>query len=142
MLSIPLVIGVIIGIALAISNIELPDVINSFLDFSYASAAPMALFALGVTLAKSELMKNPNFIISISLIKVLLHPIFILVIALVFFQISLSDLKPALMVAAAPCGAMVLVFAAAYEFDPKPLSPLLVFSFLLSLLVVSLSLLI
>ena len=55
MLSIPLVIGVIIGITLAISNIELPDVINSFLDFSYASAAPMALFALGVTLAKSEL---------------------------------------------------------------------------------------
>ena len=142
MLSIPLVIGVIIGIALAISNIELPAVINSFLDFSYASAAPMALFALGVTLAKSELMKNPNFIISISLIKVLLHPIFILVIALVFFQISLSDLKPALMVAAAPCGAMVLVFAAAYDDDPKPLAPLVVISFLLSLPGVALALLI
>lgn len=142
MLSIPLVIGVIIGMALAITNTEVPNMINSFLDFSYASAAPMALFALGITLAESDLTKNANFIITISLIKVLVHPIFLLIVAFGFVQISASDLKPALMVATAPCGAMVLVFAAAYDVNPKPLAPLVVVSFLLSLPGVALALLI
>jgi len=133
LLRIPLVLGVLTGLTIAITGINLPIAILTFLKFSYSCAAPLALFALGIILAKSKLTDNLNFALNISIIKVLIHPVLLAVIGFGVLELSLDDLKPGLMVAAAPCGAMVLVFASAYNVDPKPLAPLVVISFLLSL---------
>ena len=128
-----IVLGVLTGLTIAITGINLPIAILTFLKFSYSCAAPLALFALGIILAKSKLTDNLNFALNISMIKVLIHPVRLAVIGFGVLELSLDDLKPGLMVAAAPCGAMVLVFASAYNVDPKPLAPLVVISFLLSL---------
>ena len=133
LLRIPLVLGVLTGLTIAITGINLPIAILTFLKFSYSCAAPLALFALGIILAKSKLTDNLNFALNISIIKVLIHQVLLAVIGFGVLELSLDDLKPGLMVAAAPCGAMVLVFASAYNVDPKPLAPLVVISFLLSL---------
>ena len=64
----------------------------------------------------------------------------LLIIAGLFGQ-TIEIFKPGIMVALGPYGTMVLVFAAAYNVDPRPLAPLVVLSFLISVPLVSLSLL-
>ena len=65
LLRIPLVLGVLTGLTIAITGINLPIAILTFLKFSYSCAAPLALFALGIILAKSKLTDNLNFALNI-----------------------------------------------------------------------------
>ena len=137
----PPVIGVITGLLIVLLALELPLFIIKFIQFATYAAAATALFSLGIIMFHTQVKNQLSFTASISCIKVLLHPIVLLLIIAGLFGQPIEIFKPGIMVALGPCGTMVLVFAAAYNVYLRPLAPLVVLSFLMSVPLVSLSLL-
>ena len=88
----------------------------------------------------TQLKSQLAFAAIISCVKVLLQPLVLWLIIAGLFAQPTEIFKPGIMVALGPCGTMVLIFAAAYNVDPRPLAPLVLLSFLMSVPLVSLRL--
>ncbi|NJL73142.1 MAG: AEC family transporter [Candidatus Competibacteraceae bacterium] len=101
----PFNVATVLGVVAAETQIVLPVFIEKMLEWLYASAAPCALFVLGVTVALRPLGKVPLEVPVLVVIKLVLHP-FIVWLALsilgdfepiwVFAAVTMAALPPAL----------------------------------------------
>ena len=129
------------GLLIVALAIELPVYLTKLVTFSAYSAAPVALFSMGIVIYNTPILAQLKFAVAISSFKVILQPLVFMIIAGGLLHQSAEMLKPGLMVAVGPSGTMVLAFASAYNIDPKPLAPVVVLSFLISILLLCLTLL-
>ena len=71
----PFIIATLLGVAGAATQFEPPAVIDQLLTFLRSSAAPCALFALGVTVALRPLERVDGELPILIIIKLLVHPV-------------------------------------------------------------------
>jgi malonate transporter and related proteins len=117
----PIVLGVAAGAALGLLGISLPAPIDRFLSFLGGSAGPVALFALGGTLAGQRLGEGWSSVLGLVVAKLVAYP------ALAWLLLRALGLGPdwvasGTLLAALPTAAYAFVFAQRFEAAPERIS--------------------
>ena len=110
----PAFIGLILGLIIYHSSINLTESSNRLVDFICASGVPLSLLAMGILLS----YKTDSTQIQLSFLITFLKLFgFLIVLTLIIWlsEISFADAKTTLMLSATPIGAMGLVFASIYN---------------------------
>ncbi|WP_299199788.1 AEC family transporter [uncultured Amphritea sp.] len=110
----PVMMAPLLGMLVSISGITLPPMILTPMEMLAPSAAPVALFALGISLSGLEVRGGSFELVWLTLVKLVVHPLATFGLALLF------ALEPfwgasAVVLAALPTGAMVFVLAQQYN---------------------------
>ena len=71
----PFNVATALGITASYLHLELPTALNQMVTWLYGSAAPCALFLLGVTVAMRPMGRIPGEVPTLVLIKLVLHPL-------------------------------------------------------------------
>ena len=111
----PAIIGIFLGFIVGLIAIPLPRSVDAFTAFAGLTAAPCALFALGIILSQQAPPGGHGLSAAISVLKLLLLPLLAWAATAWAFDIDPEWAKPAMMVAAGPSGAMAFVLALQYR---------------------------
>ena len=111
----PLLISAGIGALAAAYHFEPPVAIERLLAFLYTSAAPCALFALGVTVALRPMQRRPAEVPLLSLVKLVVHPALVLMLLPLFGTFNETWISTAVLMAALPPALTAYVFARHYN---------------------------
>ena len=104
------------------------------------TATPALLFSLGIMLSHQDKIAPTKLIVSMTTIKLILHPILAwLLIAFLFGGSYPANHSTALMVAAAPSGVMAYMLAMNYNVTVDRISPIILYTSIGSLITVSLA---
>lgn len=114
-LSNPLILATLLGIAFAMSTLALPPVADKTLAFIGQAGPPAGLFALGATLSHRGVGGGLKPVTAMILVKLVLHPLLAWLVIFRLFDFDPIASSVALLFAACPVGANVYVFAARYE---------------------------
>ncbi len=111
----PLLVAVALGVLFSVSGLEMPQVADRFFVLLGAAAAPCALFALGSSLDEERAGFLQGEILTISFIKLVIHPM--LIFFAMFHLFSVSDIwaRSAVIAAAMPVAVTVYVLAQQYK---------------------------
>ena len=118
----PLLIASALGVAAAAFRFEPPVAVDRLLQFLYTSAAPCALFALGVTVALRPLGTMPREVPWLIGVKLILHPVLVVLLLSMFGDFSATWVGTALLMAALPPALTAFVFARQYGTWIEPAS--------------------
>jgi malonate transporter and related proteins len=95
-------------------GLHLPTALDTFVEMLSLAAAPSALFALGITLSKRRFAGvGPEFPVIVGL-KMLVHPIIVLVVLSIIGGFDPLWVSVAVLMAALPTAASVYIFAEQY----------------------------
>jgi predicted permease len=111
----PLLISAALGVAAAAYRLEPPIAIDRLLQFLYTSAAPCALFALGVTVALRPLSRVPWEVPLLAVVKLVAHPIVVVLLLAWYGPFSETWVNTAVLMAALPPAVTAYVFARQYN---------------------------
>ena len=114
MIANPLVIAVLAGLLFSASGLILPKIPQQFGSLLAGAAAPVALFALGATLFGQPVRAAAAEVSTISLLKLILHP---LLVALFFLGVPGQEpiwVKVAILSSCLPVAANVFMLANHY----------------------------
>jgi len=111
----PLLIAASLGVGAAAFRFEPPVALDRLLEFLYTSAAPCALFALGVTLALRPLERTPPEVPLLIAVKLALHPVLALLLLGTFGPFSELWVSTAVLMAALPPGLFAFILARRYD---------------------------
>ena len=128
----PVPLPILIGLIFAQTGLKLPDGLDKGLQMIGSALSPMALLLVGISLAFTRIGANMRSAMSISLVKNLVMPALVLLIAPV---LGVSGLPLAVMfvIAAMPVGANVFYFTQRYGVMQQEVSASIAASTLLSL---------
>lgn len=130
----PLLLAVLAGLAVALADVAVPEVVMRGAEFAGLSAGPVALFALGLGLSRLQRGDgSAAWVWQMAAVKLLLQPLATLALA---WLLGLRDgvwLAVAVVMAAQPVGAGVYVFARQYGFAAERMALGIVWSLLLAL---------
>jgi hypothetical protein len=136
----PPLVGIIIGLVISLNNLELPRGIMFFLEKLGGTATPALLFSLGIMLSYQRKITPTKLIVSMSSLKLIIHPLLAwLIITLLFGGHYPEVHSTALMVAAAPSGAMAYMLAVNYNVSVDRISPIILYTSIGSLITVSMA---
>ncbi|MBO6784171.1 MAG: AEC family transporter [Alphaproteobacteria bacterium] len=110
----PVVIAILVGLGWSAAGLGLPGPFAVIIDMLADAAIPAALFALGASLARFRVEGNVPQAMTMSVVKLVVHPV--VVFAVAHFVFALSPLETAVVTLAAglPGGLMVFVVAQTY----------------------------
>lgn len=111
----PLLVSAAIGVVAAALHYEPPIAIERLIDFLHVSAAPCALFALGVTVALRPMARMPWEVPPIVAVKLVVHPILVLALLPLFGSFDPRWINTAVLMAALPPALTAYVFARQYN---------------------------
>ena len=111
----PPLIAVLIGLIFGLSRFKIPVGVEVFLNAIAVSASPVLLFALGVILSRPYKGANLTLPLTITFIKLVIHPVFAGIIFTAALALPTELKNPAIMTAAAPCGLMSFMLALNYK---------------------------
>ncbi|WP_417227926.1 AEC family transporter [Amphritea sp.] len=110
----PVMMAPLLGMVVSISGVSLPAMILTPLQMLAPSAAPVALFALGISLSGLSVRKGSFELTWLTLVKLVLHPLATFGLGL-WVGLEPFWLASAVVLAALPTGAMVYVLAQQYN---------------------------
>ena len=111
----PPLIAVLIGLIFGLSRSKIPVGVEVFLNAIAVSASPVLLFALGIILSRPYKGANLALPLTITFLKLIIHPIFAGIIFTAALALPTELKNPAIMTAAAPCGLMSFMLALNYK---------------------------
>jgi len=111
----PFLIASALGILSAAIHFRPPVALDRLMQFLQNAAAPCALFVLGVTVALRPVEKMPWEVPPAILVKLVLHPIVVLVVLSMIGNISPIWLSTAVLLAALPTALNVFIMARQYD---------------------------
>ena len=111
----PLLIAAALGVLAAAYRFEPPVAVDRLLQFLYVSAAPCALFALGVTVALRPVGGVPREVPPLILIKLVIHPALVFALLPLFGAFNPVWIGTAVLLAALPPALTAYVFARHYD---------------------------
>ena len=121
------------GLIVFLLKIDLPLSLGRLVDFICDTGTPCALIAMGILLSYKTNRDQIKLSLIITFLKVLLFPI--LLFSFIFlFGYDLNISKTTMMVAAAPIGAMGLIFASIYNVKTDAVVRAGIFTYILSLI--------
>ncbi|MEO8722558.1 MAG: AEC family transporter [Sphingobium sp.] len=135
----PVVVAPLLGLLWWLSGIKLPVPLDNMLDMVGGSASPTALLAIGLFLAQRPLLgaiTNP-FVVSLSAIKLVVHPALTAVIALYMLHLPRPVAAAAIMVAAMPTGTGPFMVTGFYARDGAVTSGTILLSTIVSILTIA-----
>lgn len=118
----PLLIASYIGALVAYFHIPTPVAVDSILQFLQSAAAPVALFALGVTVALRPFQRMPWEIPGIIAIKLVAHPLIMFGLLMLLGPFPPEWAATALLLASLPPALNVFVIARQYDTWIEPAS--------------------
>ena len=110
----PLVQSVVAGLLWAYSGLEMPSVLDRLLNLLAGAAAPSALFALGATVYGQPIKGAMGQIGSVSLIKLIIHPLLVAGLFLLIPGMDILWVKVAIIAACLPVAANVYMLSQVY----------------------------
>ena len=110
----PAFIGLVLGLIINLSSVNLPESTNRLVNFICASGVPLTLLAMGILLSYKTDTKQIHLSFLIAFLK-LFGFLIILTLIVWLLDITFTDAKTILMLSATPIGAMGLVFASMYK---------------------------
>ena len=129
----PALIGLYLGLMIFFFQIHLPLSVNRLVNFICDAGTPCALIAMGVLLSYQTDKTQIKLSIVITLLKILIFPLILFIILhLIDYDLNIS--RTTMMVAAAPIGAMGLVFASIYNVTTDAVVRSGIISYILALL--------
>jgi malonate transporter and related proteins len=111
----PILWGIAAGLALNLSGLALPAVLDQLAATLGAAALPAALFALGANLSRFRLAGTLRATLLLTGLKILLQPALVYLLAAHVFALPPVSLAVAVTIAALPTGINAYLFAARYE---------------------------
>ena len=129
----PALIGLFLGLMIFFFQIHLPLSVNRLVNFICDAGTPCALIAMGVLLSYQTDKTQIKLSIVITLLKILIFPLILFIILhLIDYDLNIS--RTTMMVAAAPIGAMGLIFASIYNVTTDAVVRSGIISYILALL--------
>ena len=110
----PAFIGLILGLIIYHSAINLPESSNRLIDFICDSGVPLTLLGMGILLSYKTDTTQIQLSFLITFLK-LFGFLIVLTIIIWLSDITFTDAKTTLMLSSAPIGAMALIFASIYN---------------------------
>ena len=129
----PALIGLFLGLTIFFFQIHVPLSVNRLVNFICDAGTPCALIAMGILLSYQTDKTQIKLSIVITFLKIFFFPL-ILFIILYFIDYDLNISRTTMMVAAAPIGAMGLVFASIYNVTTDAVVRSGIISYILALL--------
>ncbi len=128
----PIIIAVVLGILASAFQIRLFEPLENFLSLMSKSAAPVALFAIGMFLVRKHTLKHKKLIVTLCVLNLIILPIvtFFIADALHF---SGTAFKVSLLEAGMPLAATNFVIAQKYKIGEEIISDSIVISTLFSI---------
>jgi predicted permease len=111
----PLLLSVLAGFIFSASGVTLPDMPIFFLDMLAGAAAPTALFALGITLIGQPIRSARAELGTISVLKLVIHPLLMGVIMLTMPGLDILWIQTAILFACLPVAANVFALSEFYQ---------------------------
>lgn len=132
----PMIVAIVLGLAWSATGIPLATPINEFVTTLGAAATPGALFAIGASLASksAERMQVAGWL---SFCKLVLHPAFVALAALVLFPVEPYAASVMIAAASLPVAGNVYILAQHYGVAPQRVSASILISTALSIITVS-----
>ncbi|MEM7509067.1 MAG: AEC family transporter [Pseudomonadota bacterium] len=129
----PMILGMAAGVGVSLTGLTLPQGVLTYVGFVGDAAAPAALFALGVILAKAKLAEGRRVVPIVIGMKMLIHPLvtFLLLGAL---TVGGAWSATALLFTAGPAGAMPFVIALSYGIRTERIALVVIVTTLISLI--------
>jgi malonate transporter len=118
----PLIVAAYLGALAAALHVQMPVAIDGMLAFLQNSAAPVALFTLGVTVALRPFGRVPWELPVVIGIKLVLHPLIVFVLMLVAGPFPPVWAAPAVLLASLPPALNVFIIARQYDTWIEPAS--------------------
>jgi malonate transporter len=128
----PLLIAAALGVVAAAFRFQPPVAVDRLLQFLYVSAAPCALFALGVTVALRPVGGISAEVPILAVIKLIIHPAIVFALLPVFGTFDPIWVGTAVLLAALPPALTAYVFARHYDRWIEQASSLVLFGTLAS----------
>jgi malonate transporter and related proteins len=111
----PFIIASALGVISAAVHFRPPVALDRLMNFLQTAAAPCALFTLGVTVALRPLQKVPWEVPFLIAIKLIVHPVIVLVLLSLLGDFSQTWMYAAVLMAALPPALNVFVLARQYD---------------------------
>ena len=134
----PPLLGLLIGLIIILIPYDFPVGIERTFEFISLSAAPCALFALGIILSKKIKRDQFKIAVFITFLRLIVHPLFAIVTILTLGGHLIEDSRTTLMVAVAPVGLMAFTFAPKYEVRTEAIALSILWTFIASIFMVPL----
>lgn len=128
----PMVVAMVLGLMWSASGWSVPTVANEFLTLLGAAATPCALFAIGASLADKKVERLP-IVTWLSFGKLVLHPGFVALAALVVFNVDPQIAGVLIAAAALPVAGNVFILAQHYNTGPARVSATILVSTVVSI---------
>jgi predicted permease len=111
----PFIIATVLGVVSAAIHFEPPVALDRLMQFLQNAAAPCALFVLGVTVALRPIQKMPWEVPCTITVKLVLHPVTVLVLLTWLGPFEVSWVYTAVLMAALPPALNVFIMARQYD---------------------------
>ena len=135
----PPLIAVLVGLVFGLSKSKIQVGVEVFLNAIAVSASPVLLFALGIILSRPYDGANLAIPLTMTFIKLIIHPIFAGIIFTAALALPTEFKNPAIMTAAAPCGLMSFMLALNYKVKVDVIARAILISSVGSTLTISLA---
>ena len=110
----PLLIGIILGFIFNLGHLPVPDVARSALEMIARAAIPTALFALGGVLSRYKPEGDKLTILWVAMASLVVHPSVTWLLGTQVFNLSVAQLRSAVLTAAMAPGVNTFLFANMY----------------------------
>ncbi len=111
----PFNVATLLGMAASYLHLELPGALNQIVTWLSGSAAPCALFLLGVTVALRPLRRIPGEVPALVFIKLILHPLLVWVVLSALGDFGQTWTYAAMIMAALPPALNIFVISTQYN---------------------------
>jgi malonate transporter len=137
----PIIMGLLLGLGANLFGLSLPQGLDSMVELLGSAAIPCALFAMGATLASYPIFGDVSPALFLSVVKVILHPILVWVLAVPVLGLEGIWVPVAVTMAAMPTGVNAYLFGARYDAAPGVAARTVLFTTVASVGTISLILL-
>ncbi len=128
----PMVVAMALGLAWSATGWQVPVLANEFLTLLGAAATPCALFAIGASLADKK-VEHMQIVSWLSFGKLVLHPAFVAISALLIFGVDPQVAGVLIAAAALPVAGNIFILAQHYNAGPARVSAAILVSTLVSI---------
>lgn len=125
--------AIFLGIVFNLNHIPLDPFILNVIEVLSKAAIPIIMISLGLSIEFSGLVRNRKIVLISTLIKLLIFPLIVFIIA-IFIGISGLELKVLVAQSAMPSGLLSLVISVEYQLDYKITSDIIVIDTFFSLI--------
>ncbi len=129
----PILLGALFGLVIVLTNIQINNIVISFLEILSKAATPTALFAIGINLYNKINNISYKDVVYISNVKLIIHPLLVFII-FYYFNLNVPELwiKVAILCASLPIAGNVFAMSIYYNCFTKNTSSSILITTILS----------